>query len=63
MHWTYTNPTLRFVRDEWVRILFINEGLGSKLQYYGTCQITWKKSKTSHLNWSNHIEDDTMSKN
>jgi hypothetical protein len=43
-----------------LEILFVDEGLNSKLQYYGPCKISWKKPKTSHLNRSGHIEGGIM---
>jgi hypothetical protein len=45
---------------ECAKILFINGGLDSKLQHYGPCKISWKKSKTSHSVHSGHIEGDIM---
>jgi hypothetical protein len=29
--------------------------MGSKLQHYGPCKISWKNSKTSHLDNNGHI--------
>jgi hypothetical protein len=40
--------------------LFVDNGLDSKLQHYGPCRIFWKKSKTSHVDRSGHIEIDIM---
>ena len=34
---------------EWAKILFVDKGLDSKLQHYGSYKISWKSSKTSHL--------------
>jgi hypothetical protein len=45
---------------EWVRILFDNGDLGSKLQHHGTCKPFWKKSKTSHSCEISHIKNDIM---
>jgi hypothetical protein len=41
-------------------ILGVNGGLDSKLQHYGPCKNSWKKSKTSHSDHSSHIEGDVM---
>jgi hypothetical protein len=35
-------------------------GVNSKLQHYGPCKISWKKSKTSRLDHSGHIEGGIM---
>jgi hypothetical protein len=51
---------LQICKYEWVRILFVDEGLDSKLQHYGPYKNSWKKSKTSHLDHSSHIEGDVM---
>jgi hypothetical protein len=40
--------------------LFLLTGLDSKLQHYRPCKISAKKSKTSHLDHSDHIEGDVM---
>jgi hypothetical protein len=40
--------------------LFFLIGLDSKLQHCGPCKISFKKSKTSHLDHSGHIEGDIM---
>jgi hypothetical protein len=45
---------------EWARIIFVDGGLDSKLQHYGPCKNSWKKSKTSHSDRSGHIEGDVM---
>jgi hypothetical protein len=45
---------------EQAKILFVDGGLDSKLQHYEPCKISWKKSKTSHLECSHHIEGDIM---
>jgi hypothetical protein len=37
------------------RIIFVDRGLDSKLQHYGPCKHSWKKSKTSHWRWR-HVE-------
>jgi hypothetical protein len=42
------------------QIIFVDGGLDSKLQYYRPCKISWKKSKTSHLDRNGHIEGDIM---
>jgi hypothetical protein len=49
---------------EWVKILFVDVNLDSKLQHCGPCETSWKKSKTSHVYHSGHIEGDirTVSK-
>ena len=39
---------------------FIDKDLDSEIQYYGPCKKCWKKSKTSHLDFSGHIEGDIM---
>jgi hypothetical protein len=44
----------------WAKILFVDGGLESKLQHYGPCKISWKKSKTSHSDYSSHIEGDII---
>jgi ABC-type uncharacterized transport system fused permease/ATPase subunit len=49
-----------YIKYKWVRILFVDERLDSKLQYYGTCKISSKNIKTSHSNHSSHIKDDIM---
>jgi hypothetical protein len=41
-------------------IFLLEGGLDSKLQHWGPCKFLLKKSKTSHLNLSGHIEDDIM---
>ena len=41
-------------------MLFVDEGLDSKLQHYKTFKISWKESKTLHLDHNGHIEGDTM---
>jgi hypothetical protein len=41
-------------------VLVYDKGLDSKLQHYGPCKNSWKKSKTSHLNRIGHIEGDIM---
>ena len=51
---------LHICNYEWAKILFVDGGLDSKLQHYGPCKISWKKSKTSHLDRSGHIEGDIM---
>jgi hypothetical protein len=33
-------------------------GVDLILQHYGPCKISWKKSKTSHLDRNGHIEGD-----
>jgi hypothetical protein len=48
----------RFV--QLLRIIFVNGGLDSKLQYHGPCRNSKKKAKTSHPNRSGHIEGDIM---
>jgi hypothetical protein len=42
------------------KILFVDDGLDSKLQHYGPCIIFLKKSKMSHLDCRSHIEGDIM---
>jgi hypothetical protein len=42
------------------RIIFVDWGLDSKLQHYGPCKNSWKKSKASHLDRIGHIEGDVM---
>ena len=42
------------------RIIFVDDGLDSKLQHYGPCKNSWKKSKSSHSDHSSHIEGDVM---
>jgi hypothetical protein len=51
---------LHICNYEWVRILFVDEGLDSKLQHCRPCKISWKKSKTSHSYRNGHIEGDIM---
>jgi hypothetical protein len=43
-----------------LKFLFVDKGLDSKLQHYGPCKISWKKSKTSHIDHYGHIEGDIM---
>jgi hypothetical protein len=45
---------------ERARIIFVDGGLDSKLQHYGPCKNSLKKSKTSHSHRSGHIEGDVM---
>ena len=46
---------------EWAKILFVDEGLDSKLQHSGPCKtLLQKKLKTSHLDCSSHIEYEIM---
>jgi hypothetical protein len=47
---------LQICKYEWVRILFVDGGLDSKLQHYGPCKNSSKNSKTSHSDHSGHIE-------
>jgi hypothetical protein len=42
---------------EWDKIILMNESLCLKLQHYGTCKFSWKKSKASTSDPSGHIED------
>ena len=51
---------LHIYKYEWARIIFANGGLDSKLQHYGPWKNSLKKSKTSHLDHSGHIEGDVM---
>jgi hypothetical protein len=51
---------LYICKYEWTRIIFVNGGLDSKLQHYGPCKNSWKKSKTSHSDRIGHIEGDVM---
>jgi hypothetical protein len=51
---------LQICKYEWARIIFVDRGLYSKLQYYGPCNNSWKKSKTSHSDRIGHIEGDVM---
>jgi hypothetical protein len=51
---------LHSCKYEWARIIFVDKGLDSKLQHYGPCKNSWKKSKTSHSDCSGHNEDDIM---
>jgi hypothetical protein len=46
---------LHIYNYEWAKILFVDEGVDSKLQHYGPCKISWKQSKTSHSDRSSHI--------
>jgi hypothetical protein len=39
---------------------FVEGGLDSKLQHYWPYKNSWKKSKTSHLDRSDHIEGNVM---
>jgi hypothetical protein len=57
---TWLKSQLHLCNYEWGRILFVDGGLDSKLQHYGPYKISWKKSKTSHLDCSGHIEGDIM---
>jgi hypothetical protein len=51
------------MKYEWLRIFWLQGGLDSKLQHCGPCKISWKKSKTSHLDHSGHVEDDIIKNN
>jgi hypothetical protein len=51
---------LQICKYEWARIIFVDGGLDSKLQHYGPCKNSWKKSKTSHSDRSGHIEGNVM---
>jgi hypothetical protein len=53
---------LHICNYEWARILFVNEGLDSKLQHCGKFlgKFLGKKSKTSHLDRKGHIKCDIM---
>jgi hypothetical protein len=51
---------LQICKYEWVRIIFVDRGLDSKLQHYGPYKNSRKKSKTSHSDRSDHIEGDVM---
>jgi hypothetical protein len=57
---TWFKLQLQICKYEWVRIIFVDEGLDSKLQHYGPYKNSWKKSKTSHLDHSGHIEGGVM---
>jgi hypothetical protein len=57
---TWFNSQLHICKYEWARIIFLNGGFDSKLQHCGPCKISWKKSKSSHLDRSGHIEGDIM---
>jgi hypothetical protein len=43
-----------------LELFFFGDVLDSKLQHCGPCKISWKKSKTSHLDHSGHFEGDNM---
>jgi hypothetical protein len=43
-----------------LNFFFFDGGLDFKLQPCGPCKISWKKSKTSHLDHSGHIEGDVI---
>jgi hypothetical protein len=45
-----------------LELFFFGDVLDSKLQHCGPCKISWKKSKTSHLDHSGHFEGDNMQK-
>jgi hypothetical protein len=47
---------MKFCNYERAKILFVDESLDSKLQHYGSYKISFKKSKTSHLDCNSHIE-------
>jgi hypothetical protein len=51
---------LQICKYEWARIIFVDGGLDSKLQHYGPCKNSWKKSKISHLDCSSNIEGVVM---
>jgi hypothetical protein len=57
---TWHKSQLHIYNYEWVKILFVDRGLDSKLQHYGPCKISWKKSKASYSDCSGHIEGDIM---
>jgi hypothetical protein len=51
---------LQICKYEWARIIFVDEGLDSKLQHYEPCKNSLKKSKTSHSDRSGDIEGNVM---
>jgi hypothetical protein len=55
-----SNFNSRFVSMSELRIIFVEGDLDSKLQHYGPCKNSWKKSKTSHSDRSSHIEGSVM---
>jgi hypothetical protein len=57
---TWLKLLLQICKYKWARIIFVDGGLDSKLQHYGPYKISWKKSKTSLLDPSGHIEGDIM---
>jgi hypothetical protein len=57
---TQLKSQLHICNYKWARILLVDGGLDSKLQHYGPCKISWKKSETLHLDYNGHIEGDIM---
>jgi hypothetical protein len=51
---------LQICNYEWAKILFVEGGLDSKLRHWGPCKLSWKNSKTSHLDCTGHNEGDIM---
>jgi hypothetical protein len=56
--WLKSQPHI--CNHEGAIILFVDEGLDSKLQHYGPCKISWQKYKNSNSNHNGHIEGDIM---
>jgi hypothetical protein len=57
---TWLKSHLYICNYECTKILFVDEGLDSKLQQSEPYKISLKKLKTSHLDCSGHIEGDIM---
>jgi hypothetical protein len=57
---TWLKSQLHICDYEWIKILFDDGALDSKLQHCGPYKISLKNSKTSHLDCSGHIEGDVM---
>jgi hypothetical protein len=55
-----SNFNSRFVSMSELELFLLTGGLDSKLQHYGPCKNSWKKSKTSYSDRSGHIEGDVM---
>jgi hypothetical protein len=42
---TWLKSQLHICNYEWAKNIFVDGGLKSKLQHFGPCKISWKKSK------------------
>jgi hypothetical protein len=51
---------MNFFTPKLMKIRWPSHFIFCLLQHYGPCKISLKKSKTSHLDCSGHIEGDVM---